>query len=278
MHFSRSSEVLYFHTDVVSVHTDSHTDLKRHVVASWAIYTEYKASRQAESRMYRCRGREKRSQKEKSTRNSIKIGEICIVPRNVGKRRDVVERLRGNRNLSMKEEGRVGKPDGGRTWRSRVKRETQKNEGRAISVSLDEDCSIILGKISSLNSSRRLLRSGRAGNWRLLLLLLADPILSWYIVACCTNVMRNYESCTQEIIIKCKRDFYFSLHIDRPRIMAEKTWLTAKLCRGLSWNCQEIEPNAKKQQDIHDDISNGSNGNCFRTRNSALRALSLGIV
>lgn len=55
MHFSRSSEVLYFHTDVVSVHTDSHTDLKRHVVASWAIYTEYKASRQAESRMYRCR-------------------------------------------------------------------------------------------------------------------------------------------------------------------------------------------------------------------------------
>ncbi|KYN10817.1 hypothetical protein ALC57_17017 [Trachymyrmex cornetzi] len=55
MHFSRGSEVLYFHTDVVSVHTDSHTDLKRHVVASWAIYTEYKASRQAESRMYRCR-------------------------------------------------------------------------------------------------------------------------------------------------------------------------------------------------------------------------------
>ncbi|EGI69048.1 hypothetical protein G5I_02218 [Acromyrmex echinatior] len=130
MHFSRSSEVLYFHTDVVSVHTDSHTDLKRHVVASWAIYTEYKASRQAESRMYRCREREKRSQKEKSTRNSIKIGEICIVPRNVGKRRDVVERLRGNRNLSMKEEEKAGKPDGGRTWRSRVKRETQKNEGR----------------------------------------------------------------------------------------------------------------------------------------------------
>ncbi|TGZ38434.1 Uncharacterized protein DBV15_06737 [Temnothorax longispinosus] len=60
MHFSRSSEVLYFHTDVVSVHTDSHTDLKRHVVASWAIYTEYKASRQAESRMYRCREGEKR--------------------------------------------------------------------------------------------------------------------------------------------------------------------------------------------------------------------------
>ncbi|KYN33139.1 hypothetical protein ALC56_12472 [Trachymyrmex septentrionalis] len=79
MHFSRSSEVLYFHIDVVSVHTDSHTDLKRHVVASWAIYTEYKASRQAESRMYRCRERE---------------------------------------------------PDGGRTWRFRVKRETQKNEGR----------------------------------------------------------------------------------------------------------------------------------------------------
>lgn len=36
---------------------------------------------------------------KKSTRNSIKIGEICIVPRNVEKRRDVVERLRGNRNL-----------------------------------------------------------------------------------------------------------------------------------------------------------------------------------
>lgn len=54
MHFSRSSEVLYFHTDVVSVHTDSHTDLRRHVVASWAVYTEYKASRQPESPMYRC--------------------------------------------------------------------------------------------------------------------------------------------------------------------------------------------------------------------------------
>jgi len=44
MHFSRSSEVLYFHTDVVSVHTDSHTDLRRHVVVSWAIYAEYKAT------------------------------------------------------------------------------------------------------------------------------------------------------------------------------------------------------------------------------------------
>lgn len=29
-----------------------------------------------------------------------------------------------------------------------------------------------------------------AGNWRLLLLFLAEPILSWYIVACRTNVMR----------------------------------------------------------------------------------------
>lgn len=47
MHFSRDSEVLYFHTGVVSVHTDSHTDLGRHVAASRAIYTEYKASRQA---------------------------------------------------------------------------------------------------------------------------------------------------------------------------------------------------------------------------------------
>jgi len=30
----------------------------------------------------------------------------------------------------MKEEEKAEKPDGGRTWRSRVKRETQKNEGR----------------------------------------------------------------------------------------------------------------------------------------------------
>lgn len=66
---------------------------------------------------------------KKSTRNSIQIGEICIVPRNVGKRRDVVERLRGNRNLSAEEEGRAGKPGGRRTWRSRMKRETRKNEG-----------------------------------------------------------------------------------------------------------------------------------------------------
>ncbi|TGZ38433.1 Uncharacterized protein DBV15_06736 [Temnothorax longispinosus] len=51
------------------------------------------------------------------------------IPRNVGKRRDVVERLRGNRNLSAKEEGRAGKSGGGRTWRSRMKRETRKNEG-----------------------------------------------------------------------------------------------------------------------------------------------------
>lgn len=29
------------------------------------------------------------------------------------KRRDVVERLRGNRNLGAKEEGRAGKPDDG---------------------------------------------------------------------------------------------------------------------------------------------------------------------
>lgn len=43
---------------------------------------------------------------KKSTRNSIKIGEICIVPWNVGKSRDVVERLRGNRNLGAKEEER----------------------------------------------------------------------------------------------------------------------------------------------------------------------------
>ncbi|KYM88816.1 hypothetical protein ALC53_02581 [Atta colombica] len=41
-----------------------------------------------------CAEREKKSQKEKSTRNSIKIGEICIVPRNVGKRgwRDILRR------------------------------------------------------------------------------------------------------------------------------------------------------------------------------------------
>lgn len=31
MHFSRSSEVLYFHSGSVSVHTDSHTDLERYV-------------------------------------------------------------------------------------------------------------------------------------------------------------------------------------------------------------------------------------------------------
>lgn len=28
------------------------------------------------------------------------------------------------------------------------------------------------------------------------------------------------------------------IYHERPRIMAEKTWLTAKLCRGLSWNCR----------------------------------------
>lgn len=39
MHFSRSSEVLYFHSESVSVHTDSHTDLERYVVASWVVYT-----------------------------------------------------------------------------------------------------------------------------------------------------------------------------------------------------------------------------------------------
>ncbi|KYM99067.1 hypothetical protein ALC62_10181 [Cyphomyrmex costatus] len=384
MHFSRSSEVLYFHTDVVSVHTDSHTDLKRHVVASWAIYTEYKASRQAESRMYRCREREKRSQKEKSTRNSIKIGEICIVPRNMGKRRDVVERLRGNRNLSMKGDEKVGKPNGERTWRSMItnvrdrpikyknatgrkllhstvntlfhfelntqigfvafiayagialrarscradvalrpsvnvvfslqkeelEKEARERKGTNEASRRTENCGsergsrLLIGTSqlpaasqlayahlpggdayafvefedhitasAALTLNQRLFlkkpatatlwkngrherkdkegqrvtregswiensrgdrgdRGGRpgslvswpgregvegegAGNWRLLLLLLADPILSWYIVACCTNVMRNYESCTQGIIIECKRGFYFSLHILR---------------------------------------------------------------
>lgn len=52
MHFSRSSEVLYFHSEAVSVHTDSHTDLERYVVASWVVYTEYKATPRRE------RGRE----------------------------------------------------------------------------------------------------------------------------------------------------------------------------------------------------------------------------
>lgn len=55
MHFSRSSEVLYFHSEPVSVHTDSHTDLERYVVASWVVYTyaEYKAS----MRVWRGEGR-----------------------------------------------------------------------------------------------------------------------------------------------------------------------------------------------------------------------------
>jgi len=45
---------------------------------------------------------------KQSRRNSIKIGEICIAPRNAGKRRDVVERLRGNRNLDAERRGKRG--------------------------------------------------------------------------------------------------------------------------------------------------------------------------
>ena len=50
MHFSRSSEVLYFHSESVSVHTDSHTDLERYVSLppGWYIRGEYKAIRRRE--------------------------------------------------------------------------------------------------------------------------------------------------------------------------------------------------------------------------------------
>lgn len=65
---------------------------------------------------------------KKSTRNSIKIGEICILPRNVEERRDVVERLRGNRNLdaeTRKSEETVGEAE---SRAARVKRKKRKNE------------------------------------------------------------------------------------------------------------------------------------------------------
>lgn len=55
MHFSRSSEVLYFHSGSVSVHTDSHTDLERYVgCLPGAIYGNIRErERERESRAYR---------------------------------------------------------------------------------------------------------------------------------------------------------------------------------------------------------------------------------
>jgi len=73
---------------------------------------EWKRNKQAfviENREERERERERWGEAgngKQSRRNSIKIGEICIAPRNAGKRRDVVERLRGNRNLGAERRGK----------------------------------------------------------------------------------------------------------------------------------------------------------------------------
>ncbi|KOC70486.1 hypothetical protein WH47_00631 [Habropoda laboriosa] len=68
MHFSWSSEVLYFHSASVSVHTNSHADLERHVVASWVVYTEYKATRHKEREREREREREGEGGKRRKRR------------------------------------------------------------------------------------------------------------------------------------------------------------------------------------------------------------------
>lgn len=74
--------------------------------------------------------------KNESKRNSIKIGEICIVPRNVEEHRDVVECPRGNGNPGTKKKtnckrrernGTEGIPAGAKG--------ASKSEGRRCSMS-----------------------------------------------------------------------------------------------------------------------------------------------
>ncbi|EFN68008.1 hypothetical protein EAG_08122 [Camponotus floridanus] len=184
-----------------------------------------------------------------------------------------------------------------------------------------------------------------AGNWRLLLLFLAEPILSWYIVACRTNLDTMRIIAQERLMFNEKLDFYFSLHISQSeicdidiscnlfsmnatiaiaaspiRVSPSSSPSGAEAAHKLSdcsaypllrsppllslaprfgtfpgldgrsgseqaffmdiiaapKNMSQIE--RQKTIDIHDSISNGSNDNCSRTRNGALRALGLEIV
>ncbi|KYN33138.1 hypothetical protein ALC56_12471 [Trachymyrmex septentrionalis] len=163
-----------------------------------------------------------------------------------------------------------------------------------------------------LEKSRRLLRSGRAGNWRLLLLLLADPILSWYIVVCYSHLhtyrviiniptpysrvssssspsgaeaARELSDCSAYPLLRLSPLLSPPLRFGTfpgldGRSGSEQAFFMDIIAAAILPYVKHIRRDctAHRLKYIHDDISNGSNGNCFRTRNGALRALSLGIV